>query len=161
MYTLETLITLVVVALVIGLVAGAIIAQRRAPSLQSQQEMEKHVEELQQQQKDYQQDVTEHFSQTGQLLSQLTNSYQDVHNHLANGALKLADHKVGESISILTDKQDEQTPPNKKNNIMPPLDYAPKSSPHEKGMLNEKFGLAKVKPSKVSETDSSPTTAHE
>ena len=30
--------------------------------------------------------------------------------------------------------------------IQPPLDYAPKSSPNETGMLNEEFGLERVKP---------------
>ena len=29
--------------------------------------------------------------------------------------------------------------------IQPPLDYAPKSSPNEKGMLNEEFGIERNK----------------
>ncbi len=31
--------------------------------------------------------------------------------------------------------------PEQLTNVTPPLDYAPKTSPDEKGMLNEEFGL--------------------
>ena len=30
--------------------------------------------------------------------------------------------------------------------VRPPLDYAPRSSPDEKGMLNEEFGIERRKP---------------
>lgn len=145
MYTLETLITLVLLALIIGLIAGAIIAQRIAPSKQSQREMEKHFEKLQQQQKNYQQEVAKHFSQTGQLLDQLTTSYREVHNHLASGAQLLANHEAGESIGILPEGEPNNPKPTDEHNLMPPLDYAPKSTPYEQGMLSEKFGLDEVK----------------
>jgi uncharacterized protein len=156
-YSLETLIALVLVALVIGLIAGAIVTQRIAPSKQSQKDMEKHLEDLQQQQKSYQQEVVEHFSQTGQLLNQLTASYRDVHEHLANGAQLLADQKAGDAIGVLPSNEDTKSEATEDHNLMPPLDYAPKSTPYEKGMLNETFGLEDAKPTEETPPEFSAT----
>jgi len=104
-YTLETLIVLLLVALVIGLVAGGIIAQRMAPSRQSQQELEASLEEMKTQQSKYQQEVAEHFCETGQLLNQLTKSYQDVHNHLAKGVHLLGDQDIQPALKLIEENQ--------------------------------------------------------
>ena len=99
------------------------------------------LSELQQQQHDYQHEVTDHFSETAELLNQLTNSYKDVHNHLAKGAATLCQGEGPVSLGRLESGRSSAEIPAHLADIQPPLDYAPKTSPDEKGMLNEEFGL--------------------
>ena len=142
MYSLEFLLTVSLATIIIGLVAGFLLAMRKSPSQQSQRQLENHLSELQQQQKNYQHEVTEHFSETADLLNQLTSSYRDVHNHLAKGAQILAGEQASESLKVLLeDKATAEEVPS--DSITPPLDYAPKAAAHEPGMLNEQFGLDK------------------
>ena len=146
MYSLEIMITVGLGAIVIGLIVGFVIAQRMAPSQRSQRQLETHLHEMQQQQQDYQQEVSEHFVETATLLNQLTSSYRDVHNHLAKGAQLLAGDSAGESLKALP--EDKEADNNKTvidQDIRPPLDYAPKTAPDAPGMLNEEFGLKKTK----------------
>ena len=142
MYSLNTVLVACLVAVIAGLVVGVIVNQRRGSSGKVQRQLENQLSDLQKQQKNYQNEVTEHFQQTARLLDQLSNSYRDVHNHLASGAQLLADNTVGESLQMLPDTTSknqvlESAP------ITPPLDYAPKSTPYDKGMLNEEFGFEK------------------
>ncbi len=144
MYSLELVITVAIAGAIIGLAAGYIIAQRTAPSRQSQQQLEEHLSEMQQQQENYQNEVSEHFVETADLLNQLTTSYKDVHSHLAKGAQLLAGENASQSLKALAD--DSDTAPIVdivEGTITPPLDYAPKVAPNEPGMLNEEFGLDK------------------
>ena len=145
MYSLELLITFSLAAIVFGLIAGYMIAQRTAPSRQSQHQLEDHLSKLQQQQEHYQHEVTEHFVETSDLLNQLTRSYHDVHNHLAKGAQLLAGANASENLKALPSEPDEKPQYLEENSaIAPPLDYAPKA-PNEPGMLNEQFGIDKAK----------------
>lgn len=144
MYSLELVITVALIAVVIGLIAGFFLAHRTAPSQRSQRQLESQVHEMQQQQESYQQEVSEHFVETGQLLNQLTNSYRDVHNHLAKGAQRLAGDTDTELLKLAPENADKEALI-AEDSIAPPLDYAPKSSNLEPGMLNETFGLEKSK----------------
>jgi uncharacterized membrane-anchored protein YhcB (DUF1043 family) len=140
-YTLNTLITLSLATLIIGFIVGTIIGLRKSPAKKAE-ELEQHLSEMQQQQENYQHEVTEHFTQTAELLDKLTNSYRDVHNHLAQGAQAL----TGESnnLQAIDSNQNEtdQLTHSQNEFIAPPLDYAPKSD-DQVGMLNEEFGLSK------------------
>ena len=74
-----------------------------------------------------------HFSETSELINNLTQSYKDVHEHLADGALKLATADVSKRLidagdGNLTIGREEITAPE------PPRDWAPKS-----GQLSEDF----------------------
>lgn len=142
MYSLNTLLITCLAAAVAGLVVGFIVNQRKGSSGKAQRQLENHLSELQQQQQSYQLEVTEHFQETAKLLDQLTSSYRDVHNHLAEGAHLLADEAVGESMPTLPDTSVINQPA-EASVITPPLDYAPKSTPHDTGMLNEEFGFGK------------------
>lgn len=144
MYSLELLLTVGLAAAIIGLVAGYLITQRTSPSEQSQRQMENRLKELQQQQENYQHEVSEHFVETAKLLNQMTDSYREVHKHLAKGAQLLAGDSASQSLKSLSENPDTD-PPELDENIMPPLDYAPRS-PDAPGMLNEEFGLNKEKP---------------
>lgn len=141
MYSLETLLAFSLIALIIGLGIGAFFGLRKSPAAKAE-ELEKHLTEMQQQQEEYQHEVTEHFAQTAQLLDKLTDSYRDVHNHLAQGAQTLTGVEADDSLKAIPSK-DQATTSKQSDDVAPPLDYAPKTGQEEIGMLNEEFGLEK------------------
>ena len=71
---------------IFGLVLGALLGRRSAPAAQRQREAELKLDQVLQDKKAYEDEVVEHFSDTATLLNNLTESYRDVHNHLAKGA---------------------------------------------------------------------------
>lgn len=147
MYSLELVFTVGIAALIIGAVAGAAITQRFGNSQGSQAQLEDQLNELRQQAENYQHEVSEHFTETAQLLNQLTASYRDVHNHLAKGAQTLAaDSAATQTIKMLN--ADDDTADDKAadtSTLTPPLDYAVKSGDQNVGVLDETFGLKEVK----------------
>ncbi len=152
-YSLELVLTAALGSVIAGIILGLFIAQRTSSSNNAQRQLEEQLSEMKEQQDHYQQEVSEHFMETAQLLNQLTNSYRDVHNHLAKGAQMLAGEGVGESLKALPD--DKDTAPGRKtaeSMLTPPLDYAPKT-PDQPGMLNEEFGINKSRPAVEEEDD--------
>jgi uncharacterized protein len=90
----------------------------------------------------YQRNVAEHFAQTSQLVNNLTQSYREVHEHLANGALKLATPAISRQILASGNgslDQKNQTYVTEQR-IEPPRDWAPKSH-GAKGTLSDDYGL--------------------
>jgi uncharacterized membrane-anchored protein YhcB (DUF1043 family) len=143
-YSIDTLLIAILVALLAGAALGALLSRRLSPDSQKQREMERNLDRLLQQQKDYQHEVVEHFTDTAKLLGKLAESYRDVHNHLANGATKLAGGHQVENLQPIPEVSIEQLgDKGSPEQLQQPLDYAPKSSPYETGMLNEEFGLDK------------------
>jgi len=99
-----------------------------------------------QQQRSYQTEVVAHFNQTAKLLANLTSSYREIHNHLASGASSFNAEEGSEILSQLANPRAlSEAAGTAMTEIRQPLDYAPKTSPHEPGMLNEAFGLEKSK----------------
>ena len=95
--------------------------------------------------------MVEHFTDTAKMLNSLTESYREVHNHLAKGAADLCQGQGPVVMGRLGDDRDSAGIPAQLADIQPPLDYAPKTSPNEKGMLNESFGLERDKPVEAAE----------
>ncbi len=145
MYSLEVLILAIVSALLVGAVVGLLTSRRMSPDTRRQRDLERSLERLSQQQEEYQHDVEEHFADTAKLLNKLSESYRDVHNHLAAGANKLTDANTQAALQPLPEgnlaRLSSEPEPAQ---VQQPLDYAPKTSPHETGTLNEEFGLEKV-----------------
>ncbi|HEY7775321.1 MAG TPA: hypothetical protein VIC02_02175 [Kineobactrum sp.] len=64
-----------------------------------------------------------------------------MHNHLASGAAHLCQERGPVSLVALENRNGGSEIPAHLAQVTPPLDYAPKTSPQEKGMLNEEFGI--------------------
>ncbi len=129
----------------VGALAGVIATLLLAPSRQKNRDMEKHLSEKQNELKNYQHEVTEHFTQTAELLGDLAKGYRDVHNHLAMGAQELCKESFDNSpILASLPSSDDPGGAGQQLPTRPPLDYAPKSTPYEQGTLNEEYGLEKV-----------------
>lgn len=129
----------------LGLGMGLLLGRRSSPAAQRQRDAELKLEQVLQDKKAYEDDVVEHFTDTAKLLNSLTESYRDVHNHLATGASTLCQGKGPVSLDRLRSGRDDSEIPGDLADIRAPLDYAPKTSPEEKGMLNEEFGIDRRK----------------
>ena len=74
--------------LVVGIAVGFLIA-RLAPSA-APSRTQRQMEEMQARFEAYQNEVVTHFNTTASLVKKLTQSYQDVQEHLSDGANRLA-----------------------------------------------------------------------
>ena len=150
MYSLNFVLLSGGAVLLLGLALGALLGRSLSPQGQKNRELESKLDRALQDKKAYEDEVTEHFSNTAALLNTLTGSYRDVHNHLAMGAATLCDDQGPISLEKLSAAPSEAEIPADLADIHAPLDYAPKTSPNETGMLNEEFGLERVKPEPIS-----------
>ena len=149
MYSEADLILAACATLVVGVLAGAFLAAFFAPENRKSRDLETRLNDTTDSLKAYRQEVAEHYAQTARLIDNLTDSYRDVHNHLAEGAATLLETRGTAPLirNIPSQDQIEAISESGDNDsaVLPPLDYAPKQSPYEKGMLDESFGLDKKK----------------
>ena len=130
-----------ILAAAVGIALGYFLNRRLYPVARRSHEVEQQLHSLQEQHKNYRYDVNAHFNRTAELLSQLANSYREVHNHLARGAIDLCDPGAVKLLKMLPEQApvlEEQQPVA----VEPPRDYALRS-PYETGILDEDFGLEK------------------
>lgn len=113
-FTADLPSTLLLIGL--GIVIGAALTKilNRGPnSTELQQKLEDTEEKL----NNYQEDVSNHFQKTAELVNKLTLSYQEVHQHLSQGAQGLAKYSTNalenNSFKALSDNN---TPADKQNN---------------------------------------------
>lgn len=138
MFSLELLLIISVVMLVIGTIIGVVIGRSWVPPEQ-QKALETRLSSAKRELDSYQQEVAKHFMETSKRVSEMTESYRDLHEHLAKGALQLANTEIGREMLAAGDSAQEiadleRTP------IEPPKDWAPKT-PGSHGMLSEEFGI--------------------
>lgn len=139
MFPLETLIILGVVMLITGAVIGVVVGRTWVPSEQ-QRDLEHRLVSAKEELDEYQQDVAKHFMATSKKVSDLTQSYRDLHEHLATGALRLTSTEIGKELIDAGDTR-AQLHQVEYSHIQPPKDWAPKT-PGSHGMLSEEFGLS-------------------
>ena len=128
---------------VLGLALGALLAfltTRNRQNADRTQELELRLKEANTKLEDFQLQVNEHFDQTAQLVHNLTESYREVHEYLANSAMRLSSQDIGRQMleagsGKLSDNDDNLS-------VLPPRDWAPKE-PGAKGTLSEDFGIEK------------------
>ena len=146
MYSLNIVLMGGAVLLLVGLGLGALLGRSMSPQAQKTRELEGQLDRALQDKKAYEDEVVEHFSDTAGLLNKLTESYRDVHNHMAKGATTLCQGQGPISLERISERAESAEIPADLADVQAPLDYAPKSSPNETGMLNEEFGLERIKP---------------
>lgn len=138
MIAIETFIIIVVVTLLIG--AGVGVAIGRAwvrPA--HQKSLERQLSTAQQSLDTYQQDVAKHFLETANKVSDLSESYRNLHDHLATGALSLANTEIGKELIAAGD----QPPASGRighTSVEAPKDWAPRK-PGKEGTLSEEYDL--------------------
>lgn len=144
-----------IVCLALGLVAGIAVARRMNGSTPTKvSELETRIQELQRDHAQYREHVSEHFDTTAELVQQMTESYRDVYQHLANGAQDLCTEDVAGK--LLPAREQSLFYGSDDDSLEPPKDYAPKKAPGQSGALAENFGLdSSTGSSSTNSTDSS------
>ncbi len=150
---MENIWLISIVALVVGAVIGFLMG-RSGGNNNRQQELSEQLESTQKELESYKEQVTGHFEKTAALVNNLTQSYQDVHEHLAKGAQGLCqpgaidmalEPQVRNKLEQPSENEEAtaaaaETPAPEAESAEPPRDYAPKN-PEEEGTLSETFGL--------------------
>ena len=145
MYSFATLVLAIAGALLAGIVVGLLASRHWLTNAHKQRQLERSLEQLSQQQREYRQAVVRHFTDTASQLNKLAESYRDVHNQLAAGARALADSHSAALLQPLPDGESTDADNlSTLSNVQQPLDYAPKNFPHERAMVNEEYGLNKI-----------------
>ena len=132
-------------SLSVGIVIGIAFTKRLGTDAARVQHLEEKLESMSESHLEYRNNVSEHFNVTSGLISQMTNNYKKVYDHLAIGAQDLCSNQVAEKLLPLqSDAMFENETANKnQNQIDAPKDYATKSNPAQAGALSEDFGLKK------------------
>lgn len=139
MFSLEILVMVSAIVFCIGGLLGAVISRTLMPPEQ-QKELEQSLQLSRQELNQYQQDVAQHFAETSKLVNSLTQSYKDVHEHLARGAIQLTNAEIGKKILAAGDEALGLESVGAIDDVQPPRDWAPKT-PGETGILSEEYGL--------------------
>jgi len=129
----------------LGIMVGAIFHRSFQGESSKNKRLEQKLAELQDTHTRYQADVSAHFMETAQKVQTLNQSYRDVHAQLAKGAGTLcSDEQADDFLAIsfaAEGKPLEKRISPKSETQAPPMDYAPKEAPDEKGTLSENYGL--------------------
>ena len=150
MSTLTIIITAATFFL-IGAGLGHLFARQNKSGDQSVQDLEKKLAQSQLQLKRYQQEVTEHFLKVSHLTTSMSQSYRQIHEHLATSAIRLASPEIGRQLlksggSDLNLTDEDGNPLLSAEDVQPPRDYAPKVPG---GILSENYGLAENEDNKA------------
>lgn len=127
----------------LGVLLGYAAAVILGPADSKTRDVEKRLQQARDELKNYRMEVNTHFVQTAELVNRMADSYREVHNHLARSAQTLCD-RPGQPPLLNT--LETGSPSNEAvitNDVRPPLDYAPKASQSERGILREDFDLEK------------------
>ncbi|MET1079181.1 MAG: DUF1043 family protein [Pseudomonas sp.] len=131
-------------ALVAGIAIGFLVA-RLAPSA-APNRTQRQLDDMQERFDSYQSEVVTHFNTTANLVRKLTQSYQEVQEHLSEGASRLALDELTRQRLLATLHSEELTAPRERltppKSNEAPKDYAPKVA-DVPGTLDAAFGLKK------------------
>lgn len=136
----STLAAIVIAALIIGSLLGRMFLKKDG---QDRSSLRRQLDEIKQQHQNYEVSVTEHFSQTTELIEQLSHNYAQIQDHLSLGAEKFINPEYRlESARTSQTSLEELTPSAKPSDdeASRPKDYAPKQ-PNQEGTLSETYGL--------------------
>lgn len=145
-YSSQEVWLIAVAALLAGAAVGYFLNRflRQRPGAAPEQSAQAQLHNLQEEYRHYRQAVTTHFGKTADLVGQLAHAYRDVHNHLARGAQDLCEDPAAVGLKALPEDALTATPA-QNTLIEPPRDYAPRSGNGDKGVLDEDFGLEKMR----------------
>lgn len=153
-------VTIALASLAVGLVIGTLIGRTLSGATKQRRTLTEELRKKDDELKTYQHKVTEHFITTSELVNNLTHSYKEVHQHLADSAMTLTNPEVSNKlleagsgnlgIAHTTNSSTIDSP-------QPPKDYTPDIN----GVLDESYGLEKNKASATAEPTEEATGSQE
>lgn len=149
-------ITIALASLAVGLVIGTLVGRTLSGATKQRRTLTEELRKKDDELKTYQHKVTEHFITTSELVNNLTHSYKEVHQHLADSAMTLTNPEISNKLLEagsgnlgITHTVDSSL-----DSPQPPKDYTPDIN----GVLNESYGLEKNK-TKATEAQSAEESA--
>lgn len=132
----------ILAALIIGGLLSRVFLKREG---QDRTGLKRQLDEMKQQHQAYQINVTEHFSRTADLISELNKNYHKIQEHLDQGAEQFVKPEYRLESARTGDTRLEDLAPTSEPKEQPtgPRDYAPKA-PNEEGTLSETYGLKRT-----------------
>jgi len=128
----------------VGAAAGALLFKTFRSDEAQVRDLKKQLQQLSEEHENYKSHVHSHFGSTSRLFNQLSDSYRDVYQHMAEGARQLCPDYIASQLTqssdakiLLRDDRAEPAPEIK----APPLDYATKSNSQTTGSLSEEYGI--------------------
>lgn len=140
------------ITFIVGSAVGSLLMYWLQPASLKSRNLEKQLSEAEQNQADFQEKVSTHFEQTAELFSGLTDQYQKVYKHLANGSQTLCNNELTDNqlkLDDLQSPQEQHSNEDEKEDITEsdfemPKDYAHSADQSQQGgTLSEDFGLQK------------------
>jgi len=141
-----------IVCFLAGVGAGALLFKIFRSDEVKVKELEERLQQLSEEHENYKANVHSHFNGTARLLNDMTESYRNVYQHLANGAQALCPDYISNQLSLSSEARallDRESPDGvaaftgKPEAPVPPLDYAARTEPGQKGRLDEDYGIDK------------------
>lgn len=139
-----------IVCFLAGAAAGALLFKIYMSDEARVQALEAELQKLSDEHENYKTNVHTHFSNSARLLNEMTESYRNVYTHMANGAQSLCPDYISSQLTLGNDKDllgkhnsFQGSPEEDAAEPAPPLDYAAKSKPGQKGSLAEDYGIEK------------------
>ena len=128
-------------SLLIGLIIGGALGSAFSGKSKEHRLLTEELKQKKDELNTYQQNVTEHFIKTSELVNNMTQSYKEVHQHLAASAMTLTNPEVSKKLIEAGSGDLEGSIHKDKPHLnQPPKDYTPDVS----GVLNENYGLEQV-----------------
>ncbi|MEZ5530286.1 MAG: DUF1043 family protein [Porticoccaceae bacterium] len=126
------------ISLLAGLAAGLYLGRALHPKEQQRKDVEGRLKAAQDQLKDYQHEVTDHFAKTAKHLNELSHSYRALHDHFTSASTRLATPEVSRKLMDAGFGQLKEGKAAMSELPEAPKDYAPKVPG---GVLSEEYGL--------------------
>ncbi|MDT8397154.1 MAG: DUF1043 family protein [Pseudomonadales bacterium] len=131
----------------VGLCSGAVLFRQFKSDTTKIRALQEQLANTQSEYASYREEVNTHFHTSSRLFSSLGQNYRELYRHMADSANALCPEDVPGQLSLsnldserLFPEADMDAEPHKQE-IAPPLDYAQKSDPGQKGNLSEDYGL--------------------
>ena len=141
----EDMVVPALIGAIAGIFLGYLFGRRSAPGSEENRDLQRQLENLRDERGRFEQRVNEHFADTAGKLNALTENYREVYDQIASGAAALCTQSSSprfDALAAPADGVDGGTTIEADSVVVePPRDYAPKTSPDEPGVLNERFGM--------------------
>ena len=140
----------VLLVALLAFAAGVVLTRHFSPTTGNNTsesiELQKQLDKSNQQLKRYQQEMSDHFITVSHLTANVTQSYRQIHEHLASSAIRLASPEIGRQLlksggGDLSLHDNDGNPLIDLEDIQAPRDYAPKVPG---GVLSEEYGLTEA-----------------
>jgi uncharacterized protein len=144
MYSLELVLIISLVALLFGLGLGVLFGRSKFAQGGSNH-LANRLQQAEAELENYQHQVAKHFVDTSARISDLTQSYRDLHQHLADGAARLASPDISRKLLEAAEANNAVVDviQHAETSLEPPKDWAPKA-PGQKGGLSDEYDLEDV-----------------